>query len=156
VSGQYGSASDAGTECDFSPARHHSLSQSEDARQVNAVPVHRRRWTDPVEATVQPGAEVDHYGIWMPIDEGAHSVVEHLGAQSRLAHHAGLYAKACEVVVDLADHLVGQTVTEDRPGPPAVERSGVLGKKCGLFDWCQFCGCNPHDRERTPVFRLNG
>ena len=31
----------------------------------------------------------------------------------------------------------------------------VLGEKRGLLDWCQFGRCNPHDRERTPVFWLN-
>jgi len=92
----------------------------------------------------------------MLFDEIANPVVEHLGAQCRLAHHAGLHPQAGEVEVDLADHFVGQRVAEDRPWPSAVQRPGVLGEKCGLLDWCKFGGCNPHDRERTPVFGLNG
>jgi hypothetical protein len=101
------------------------------------------------------GAEVDDDRVGMPLDEIAHAIVEHLRAQRRLAQDARLQTKACEVVVNLADHFVGHRVAEDRSSPSAVQRPGVLGQKCGLFDWFQFGGGNPHDRERTPVFGLN-
>ena len=107
---------------------------SGDTGKVDAVPVHRRGWCDAVIAAVETGAEVDDDGIGMSADERAHPVVEHLGAQRRLAHDAGLYPKAREVVVDLSDHLVGQRVTQDRSRPPAVQRSRIFGEKRGLLD----------------------
>jgi hypothetical protein len=137
-------------------AEQHLVAKRRDPRQIHAVPVHRRRRIDAVETAVQTGTQVDDHSIGVPFDESAHSVVEHLRAQRGLAHHAGLHTEAGEVVLDLADHFVSQRVAEDRLGPPAVQCPGVLGEKCGLFDWCQFGGCNPHDRERTPLFRLNG
>ena len=156
VSGQCFSASDTGTEWECGLAGNTSSRRANDARQVHAVPVDRRRRIDAVEAAVEPCPEVDDDGVGCLCDEIADPVVEHLGAQRGLADHAGLHTEPSEVVVDLADHLVGQRVAEDRSSPAAVQRPGVLGEKCGLFDWCQFGGCNPHDRERTPVFGLNG
>jgi hypothetical protein len=60
------------------------------------------------------------------------------------------------VIVDSSDDFVGQPVAENRSWPAAVQRRGVFGEKCGLFDWCEFGGWNRHDRERSPLFGLNG
>ena len=119
--------------------------QSTDGRRVDAV-----------GRAVQAGAEVDDDGVRIVGHERADPVVKHLGAQRRLADDAGLDTETREVVVDLADHIVGQPVAQNRSRPTAVQRPGVFGEKCGLFNWCEFGGCNSHDRERTPVFGLNG
>ena len=92
----------------------------------------------------------------MVLDERAHPVVEHLGAQRGLADDTRLQPEALEVVIDLADHRVGERVAEDRPRPTAVQRPGVLGEEGGLLNWRELCRGNPHDRERTPVLGLNG
>ena len=133
----------------------HLVTQRGDAGQVDAVPVHRRRRGDAIHAAVDPGAEVDHDGIRMLFDERPHPVVEHLGAKRRLAHHAGLHTQPGEVVVDLADGVVGKCVAKDRPVPSAVQCAGVRGEKRGLFDGCQCGRGNSHACEHTPVSPLN-
>ncbi|MDT5073533.1 MAG: hypothetical protein QOH82_2853 [Mycobacterium sp.] len=67
-------------------------------------------------------------------DEASDQVVEHLGPQRRLTHHARADAEAGEVVVDAADHFVGEPVAEDGAGPPAVQCPGVLRQEGGSLD----------------------
>ncbi len=136
--------------------RQHLVAQREDPRQVDAVPVRRWRRIDAMETAIETGTEVDDHSVGVPGDEITHPVVEHLRAQRCLAHHAGLHTEAGEVVIEDAYHFVGKCVTQDRSGPTAVQRPGVLGQKCGLLDRRQFGGGNPHNRESTPFFGLNG
>ena len=79
------------------------------------------------------GAEVHDNGVGAG-GERAHPVVEHLGAQGGLAHHAVGYTERGEVVVDLADDAIGERVAQNGPRPSAVQCSGVLGQQCGLLE----------------------
>lgn len=117
VSGHCFSASDIGAECELRIGRQHLVAQCHDPWQVHAVPGHRRWRIDPVKRAVEPGPEVNNDRVGVLPDERAHPVVEHLRAQRCLAPHPGLHAEAGEVVVDLADHFIGQRVAEDRLGP---------------------------------------
>jgi hypothetical protein len=49
---------------------------------------------------IASGSKVDDHGIGVSSDERAHAIVEHLGPQRGLAHHAGLHTQPGEVVVD--------------------------------------------------------
>jgi hypothetical protein len=73
--------------------RQHLVAQPGDPWQVDAVPIHRWRLCDAVEATVEAGAEINDDRVGVPFNEVAHPVVEHLRAQRRLAHHGGLHTE---------------------------------------------------------------
>ncbi len=123
---------------------HELLAQRDDVGQIDAVPVDRGRRRNPLHGGAQARAEVDDDGVGMFCDELAGPVVEHLRAQRRLAYRARRHSQTVEVVVDLGDDLGGQGVAEYRPGPTAVDRSGVLGDKRGLLDRRQVGDRNSH------------
>ncbi len=112
----------------------HRVAQRDHIGKVDVVPIHRRRWRDTLHGSRQPGAEVDDDGVGMRGDEASDPVVEQLRAQRRLTDRAGRHPQTGEVVIDLADDLVGKGVTEYRPGPTAVDRAGVLGDERGPLD----------------------
>ena len=114
---------------------HRLIAQSDHIRQIDVVAVDRRRRHNPQHGGTQTCAQstTTASGCRRQI---AHPVIEHLGPQRGLAHRAGRHAQTVEVEVDLGDDLIGQRVTEYRPGPTAVECAGV-GRKRGLLDGCQ-------------------
>ena len=155
VSGQSSSATDAATEWACSLV---GITWSRNAMTRGRSTLYQptvARWADPEQARVDPGAEVDDDGVGMLGRERPHSVVEHLGAQRRLAHHARRHAERGEVVIDLGDDVGGEGVAEDGPGPSAVECSGVLGEQRGLLERGEVAdvdarvGSGSHDRKRT-------
>jgi hypothetical protein len=98
---------------------------------------------------------VDYDGVGVFGDESPNPVIEHLAPERCLASHAGQDANAGEVIIDLADHLVGKAVSQDRSSTAAVERAGVFGQKGCLLDGTEPTDVN-HDRylrRRVPAPR---
>src|SRR5690349_610053 len=87
--------------------------------------------------------------------EGTDPVVEHLGPQRRLAHHADLNTQPGEVVVDGVDDRIGQQIAENGVRSPAVQRPGVQRQQGCLFDRSEIGDDGPHSVTVHPAVTLN-
>ena len=110
------------------------LAQPYDLREIDAIPVDRRRGIDSKHRAIQTRSEIDHDRVGILRYEPADARIQQFRPQRHQRRHAGGGSQAREVEVDLTDRPVSQAIAQDRTSRPAVECAAVLGKQCGLFN----------------------
>lgn len=99
--------------------------QRDHLRIVDLEPAHPRRRVDPEDAAVEPAAEMQHGGVRVARDEIAGPAVEDMGPQRQADHQVAIDPEPCEVIVDAADELGGETVLQQGIGQPAFARLAI-------------------------------